>query len=150
MKIADMVSAAVLMALAALTAAGTLDLPYWSDVSPGPAYAARWTALLAAILGAILLGEAATRTGSSTIDWPGREGARRVLLAALLLWAFCIALPIAGFAESGVAFMLAMLLGVQRRPLLPSLATTAITVAGCYAIFIVWLQVKLPIGPFGI
>ena len=150
MRKADIASAVILLALALLAVAGTLELPYWSDVSPGPAFASRWVGIVAAGLGTILLWEAATRTHSSAIEWPGRDGARRVLLSSALLCAFGLLLPYAGFALAGVAFMLAMLLVVQRRPLLPSLLATVVTVAGCYGIFIGWLQVKLPLGPWGI
>ena len=52
MKTADIVSAVVLLAIAAAAAAGTLDLPYWSEFSPGPAFGARWAAALAAALAA--------------------------------------------------------------------------------------------------
>lgn len=150
MRKADMVSAVILLGLALLAVVGTLELPYWSDVSPGPAFASRWVGVIAAVLGVLLLGEAATRTDASVIEWPERDGARRVLLTCVLLSAFGLLLPYAGFALAGVAFMLAMLLGVQRCPLLPSLLATVITIAGCYGIFIGWLQVKLPLGPWGI
>ena len=150
MRKADMASAAILLALAVLAAAGTLDLPYWADVAPGPAFAARWVALIAGALAVILLWEAVTRTSDSAIEWPERDGIRQVLATVTLLWAFCIALPYAGFAAAALGFMLAMLLGVQRRPLLPSLLTSVITGAGGYGIFVAWLQVKLPAGPWGI
>lgn len=150
MRTADIVSAIVLIALAALSAAGTLDLPYWSDTSPGPAFIARWMALVAAVIGAVLLWEAATRARSSPIEWPGRDGVRRVLMAGGLMWAFLLALPWLGFAIAALLFMLAMLMLVQRRPLGASLLATAITVGASYGLFVTWLQIKLPIGLLGI
>ena len=150
MKIADIAAGLILLALAIAAAAGTLDLPYWSEFSPGPAFAARWLALIAGVLAILLLWDALTRTESSAIEWPEREGARRVAFASLLLWAFVLALPRLGFGIAGVLFMLAMLLLVQRRAVLPSLIATAITVGASYALFISWLQIKLPLGPWGI
>ena len=150
MKVADIVSGLILLALAIAAAAGTLDLPYWSEFTPGPAFAARWIALVAVTLAGLLLWEAATRPAHAAIEWPEREGVRRVALAAVLLWAFFLAMPWLGFGLTAVAFMLAMLLLVQRRALVPSLLATGITVAASYAIFITWLQIKLPLGPWGI
>ena len=150
MRKADMISAALLLALAAVVATGTLELPYWADVAPGPAFAARWVAMLAAVLAAILFAEAAQRTSDCAIEWPDRDGVRRVLATCALLWAFAVALPYAGFVLSGFVFMLAMLLGVLRRAPLPSLLASLITVAGGYGVFIAWLQIKLPLGPWGI
>ncbi len=54
-----------------------------------------------------------------------------------------------GFAVSGIIFMLVLLLVVLRRRIVPSLATTAITVAMIQGIFVQWLSVKLPTGPWG-
>ncbi len=150
MRKADMISAATLLGLALLVATGTLQLPYWADVAPGPAFAARWVALIAAALGLILLWEAATRRDDSAVEWPDRDGLRRVLTTGGLLWAFAIALPYAGFVVSALAFMLAMLMVVLRRAPLPSVVASLITVAGGYGIFIAWLQVKLPLGPWGV
>lgn len=150
MKTADITSAAILIALAILVAAGTLDLPYWSEFSPGPAFAARWTALVGGILGALLLWEALTRAQHDPVEWPDREGMRRVALAMGLIWTFFIALPWLGFAASASLFMLAMLLMVLRRQPWPAFAATVITVAATYGIFIAWLQIKLPQGPFGL
>jgi putative tricarboxylic transport membrane protein len=150
MRVADIVSGAILFGLGVLAAAATLELPYWTETTPGPAFAARWVALIGVVLGTMLIAEALSRTDSSAIEWPEREGIRRVLLTIALLWAFCVLLPTAGFVLSALAFMLTMLLGVQRRQLLPSVLASAITVAGCYGIFIVWLQVKLPMGPWGL
>jgi hypothetical protein len=150
MRKADIVSAVVLLGLALLAVAGTLDLAYWAEVAPGPAFAARWVAVIAAVLGAILLWEAVTRTDTSKLEWPERDGLRRVLLTTALLWAFVLALPYAGFAFSALALMLAMLLMVQRRALLPSVLASLITVAGGWGLFIAWLQIKLPVGTWGI
>ena len=55
-----------------------------------------------------------------------------------------------GRGRGEATFMLAMLMGVQRRAPLPSVLASLITVAGGYAIFITWLQIKLPLGPWGI
>lgn len=145
-----MVSAVVLLGIALLVAAGTLHLPYWADVAPGPSFEARWVALVGAGLAVLLFMQAWRNREEAALDWPDRDGLRRVLMTCALLWGFAIALPYAGFAASGLVFMLAMLMGVLRRAPVPSLVASLITVAGGYAIFITWLQIKLPLGPWGI
>ena len=96
-----------------------------------------------------LLWEAFTRSDHASIDWPSREGARRVALAVALLSALVLVLPWLGFALSALVFLLAMLVLVQRRRPAPALFATAITVAFAHVIFIVWLDIKLPQGPLG-
>lgn len=150
MRKADMASAAILLGLALLVFTGTLQLPYWADVAPGPAFAARWVAVIAAVLALVLMWEAFTRTSDSAIEWPDRDGLRRVLATSGLLWAFAVALPYAGFALSAFVFMLVMLIGVLRRAPMPAVLASLITVTGGYGIFIAWLQIKLPVGPWGI
>ncbi len=150
MRKADMTSGAILIGLSGLVAIGTLELPYWPDVTPGPAFAARWVALVGAVLGIILFWQAAGRGEEFPIEWPEPAGTRSVVYACGLLWLFCLSLPFAGFVTSGAVFMMAMLVGVQRMPVWPSALATLITIAGGYGIFIKWLQVKLPLGPLGI
>lgn len=150
MRTADITSSAILLILALVAATGTLGLPYWSEFSPGPAFAARWTALVAAALAALLLWEALARSEHVPVEWPDREGLRRVALTSVLLWAFLALLPWLGFTLDAALLMLIMLLGVQRRRLVPSLVATAIAVAGTWGIFIAWLQIKLPLGPWGL
>lgn len=145
-----MVSAVVLLGIALLVAAGTLDLPYWADVAPGPSFEARWVALVGAGLAVLLFVQAWRSREEAALDWPDRDGQRRVLMTCALLWGFAIALPYAGFAASGLVFMLAMLMGVLGRAPVPSLVASLVTVAGGYAIFITWLQIKLPLGPWGV
>jgi hypothetical protein len=61
-----------------------------------------------------------------------------------------LAVPALGLILSGVALCLFLLLAVERRPLIPSLATTAITVGIVYGVFIAWLGISLPQGVLGI
>ena len=149
MRKADMTSGAVLIGLGAVVATGTLSLPYWSDVTPGPAFAARWVSVISVLLGGLLVWQAFSRAEDFPIEWPDHAGAMSVVRTSSLLWSFCLALPFAGFALAGAVFMMAMLMWVQRRPLWPSVLATAITIGAGHAIFIKWLGIKLPLGPFG-
>ena len=137
-----------MLGLSAIVIAGMSGYAYWSDYAPGPAFAPYLIAGSGIVLSLILL-VTALRGDGEPADWPDAVGGRRVLYTAIGLVLFVAALPYLGFAAAGVAFMLALLLLVLRRRLVPSLATTAITVAMVQGIFVQWLNVRLPIGPWG-
>ena len=150
MKILEIATAVFILALAALVVVGTSDLPYWSDTTPGPAFAPRWVALAGAVIAALLLLYTLRRTDHEAVEWPHGEAMRRVLLAGASLWLFLFLLPVLGFVVASTLFMLSLLLAVQRRSLVPSLITTFVTVAGTYGVFGLWLAIDLPKGPFGL
>jgi hypothetical protein len=91
----------------------------------------------------------ALREGDTPADWPDALGRTRVLSAVAGLVLFIAAMPWLGFTLAGVAFMLVLLTVALRRKVLPSLATTAVTIALIQGIFVQWLSVKLPKGPLG-
>ena len=150
MKLLDIASAVFVLALSALVAVGTSNLPYWSDTTPGPAFAPRWVALAGAVLAVLLLLSTLNRTDHEPVEWPKGESRRRILLAGATLWMLLVLLPLLGFVISGTLFMLSMLLLVERRRLVPALITTAVTMVGAYSIFGWWLAIDLPKGPFGL
>ena len=43
-----------------------------------------------------------------------------------------------------------LLLGLERRPLVPSLFATAVVTGLVYGVFVAWLGIALPVGPLGI
>ena len=150
MKILEIATAVFILALAGLVVVGTSDLPYWSDTTPGPAFAPRWVGLAGAVIAVLLLLYSLRRTDHEPVEWPHGEPMRRVLMAGATLWLFLVLLPLLGFVVSGTLFMLSLLLLVQRRSLVPSLITTVVTVAGTYSVFGLWLAIDLPKGPFGL
>ena len=137
-----------MLGLSAIVIAGMSGYAYWSDYAPGPAFAPYLIAGSGIVLSLILL-VAALRGDEEPADWPDAIGRRRVLYTAVGLVLFVTALPYLGFVGAAVAFMLALLLLVLRRRVGPSLATTAITVAMVQGIFVLWLNVRLPAGPWG-
>jgi hypothetical protein len=72
-----------------------------------------------------------------------------VLLGIAALWLLFVLLPVLGTLIASIVFMLAFLLVVERRPLVPSLITTAITVLMFETVFTLWLGIRLPRGIFG-
>ena len=149
MKTLDIVAALVLLGLSALVAFETWDLPYWSTFAPGPAFASLWVAAAGALIGSVLLIQALRSSGIDSADWPDRAGARQVVLAVAALWLLFASLPYLGTMVGGLVFMLLFLLGIARRPLVPSLAASVLTVAIVETVFVLWLDIRLPTGVLG-
>lgn len=149
MKKIDIAAAIALLGLSALIIAETWDLPYWATFTPGPAFASIWVAVSGLVVGAMLLGQAALAAPGRAVDWPDRTGARQVLLGIAALWLLFFLLPVLGTAISGLIFMAIFLIGIARRPLLPSAFTAVITVVTLELVFAVWLKIDLPAGPLG-
>jgi putative tricarboxylic transport membrane protein len=149
MGMSDVLPAIALLALSAVAAVGTLHLGYWSDFTPGPAFLPSWAAAAGVLLCALRLVEARRPGGATAVEWPGRVGLLRVALAFAALVALAGLSPVLGMMSSAALFMAFLLIVVQRRRLLPSLATTAITTGLIYVVFVRWLGVRLPAGLTG-
>jgi putative tricarboxylic transport membrane protein len=149
MKRLDIASAVVMMLLAGLVVAGTPELDFWDDVGPGSRFMPLWVAGVTAVLSLLLIVEA-RRRAADPVDWPDRAGLRRVASTFAAIIAFVLAAPWLGFVVTTALFVVALLLIVERRPLLPSLMSGLLTAALIHAIFIAWLSIALPKGVFGV
>jgi len=149
MKRFDIASAAVMLVLAALVVAGTPELDFWDEVGPGSRFMPVWVAGVTAVLSLLLMLEARRRAGDP-VDWPDRAGLRRVASTFAGIIAFVLAAPWLGFVVTTALFVVALLLIVERRPLLPSLVSGLVTAALIHAIFIAWLSIALPKGILGV
>jgi hypothetical protein len=150
MRTVDIISSLVMFALSVMVFATTRHLPYWADYAPGSSFAPFWIAMAGAILSLILLVGALRRQDSPPGDWPDRSGATRVIMAAAALWTVIVVAPILGLMPVALAFVLFLLIVVERRPIVPSLATAAVTMALVYGVFSAWLGIAFPKGMLGI
>jgi len=150
MKTVDIVTALLMIALSAVVMLGTRHLEYWSEFAPGSAFAPFWVGAVGAFLGALLLVTTLRRDQHEPHGFPGRHGFGRVVGVTAGLWLMVVAVPFLGFIASGIAFSLFLLLLVEKRPLVPSLTTTAIAVGIVYGVFVAWLGISLPQGMLGI
>ena len=150
MKTVDIVTALLMIALSAVVMLGTRHLAYWAEFAPGSAFAPFWVGAVGAVLGALLLVTTLRRDQHEPHGFPGRHGFGRVLGVTAALWLMVAAVPLLGFIASGIAFSLFLLLLVEKRPLVPSLTTTAIAVGIVYGVFVAWLGISLPQGMLGI
>ncbi|MBS7541880.1 tripartite tricarboxylate transporter TctB family protein [Ancylobacter oerskovii] len=150
MKAVNVITALTLLALSALVLLGTWELPYWAEFAPGSAFAAFWVAVVGIVLAIALLVTTAMDHGGEPHSFPDRRGLVRVAALAAGLWVMVLVIPLIGFVPAAIAFSLFLLLGIERRPLVPSLFTTAVITGLVYGVFIAWLGIALPTGPFGI
>jgi putative tricarboxylic transport membrane protein len=148
MKRLDIATALIMLALCGVVIVGMSGFAFWSDYAPGPSFGPYLIAGSGILLSLLLLIEA-IREDDRPADWPDAIGRSRVLLTIAGLVVFAVALPWLGFLLSTVTFMIVLMIVVLRRRLLPSLATTAVTVALIQGIFVQWLNVRLPTGPLG-
>jgi putative tricarboxylic transport membrane protein len=150
MRGVNIATALVFLALSAVLVAGTWDLPYWSDFSPGPAFAAIWTAAAAAVLALLLLVQERRTPSEEPSHWPDRPAWTRVVMTIAALSLTLGLAPTLGFPVSVALLTLFVLTVVERRRFVPSLVVTVLTAALVHGVFVAWLNVALPRGIFGI
>ncbi len=126
--------------------AGAREMPMWERETPGPgwlpfAFGAMLVALsAAAALQAILRPAPVPEAGG---------GVRKPLLVLGATLAAVLGLELIGFLPSVFLMLLALFALAERKKLLPSLLAAAGVSAALHLIFVVWLGVPLPAGPFG-
>jgi hypothetical protein len=149
MSMSDVIPAVIMLVLSAIVILATWSLGYWTDFSPGPAFAPVWIGAAGILLVVLRLLEArsAARTG---LEWPDRTGLVRIGLTMGGLVALCVLSPIVGMVPSVALFIAFFLLAVARRRLVPTLATVAVTTGLIYGVFVLWLGLRLPTGFFGV
>ena len=149
MRTLDVAPALVMLGLSVVVYAGTRDLVYWSEFTPGPAFLPTWVAGAGVLISLVILAQALRKGGTAKPEWPDKAGGARVVLttAGLVL---CVPLaPHLGFVATTVVFMVGMMLGVLRRKLAPTLLTALTIGVLIYTVFLWWLKVALPTGPLG-
>ncbi len=128
---------------------GARQYPFWARTAPGTGFMPTLLALAGLGLGVALLVSTLRQGQLEPLDLPDRPTRVRVAGALAGLALVIVLTPVIGLLLGQTIFMLFMLLGLQRRPLVPSLVTTAITVGLIYGVFMRWLNVPLPVGPLG-
>lgn len=125
---------------------GASAMTMWDRGTPGPGY-------LPFVFGALLL-PLALLAGAQAVFAPAapsedQGGIRKPLLVLLVTTAAVAALEVAGFPLSVFLMLLVLFAVVERKPPVASLLASAGVTAALYMIFVVWLSVPLPLGPFG-
>ena len=149
MRLADIVSGLVMIALAAFVIWATSALAYWQRLVPGPGFMPYWVSITGVGLGLLVIALAVLRPVPGKVGWPEPRAALRIIACFLALCLVPITSPYIGFLTAAVIFMLFALIVVSRKAVLPSLITTAVIAAMVHFLFNTWLNVRLPSGPFG-
>lgn len=137
--------------LSALVIFDTRHLSYWSDYSPGPAFAPWWIAICGLVLSAALTVQV-LRAAPQDDFWTEETtpaGLFRAGLTFASLIVFLLAIPRLGLVLSSVLTAAFIMLVVLRRAVLPSLVSALISGLIIYGIFVWWLMIPVPKGPLG-
>lgn len=143
----DTLIGALALALAAAFAWQSAALPLGSVSNPGAAFFPLAVAGLLALGGVLMLVAAPASQRLREVAWP--ELGHAVQIVAVCAFA-SLALERLGYRLTVAAMLVALLAGVERKPVLAALAIAAGLSAASYWIFASLLRVPLPTGPWGI
>jgi putative tricarboxylic transport membrane protein len=149
----DRLAAVVLIALAAGAIFAARTLPYWVGNAPGPGFVPFWLGVLLACAAAALL--VRTWAGASARVAPAApvlpSGAAAVRLAAVigLTIATAVLAPVIGFVLASALFMGATLAYLRPGHARANWTATFAAPVVVWLLFVKWLAVPLPAGPFG-
>lgn len=149
MKASDVIPALLMLVLSVAVLIEVWPLEFYGGI-PGPAFLPVWLAVAGAILFVLRLAEARRLGGSMAVEWPARDGIRRVVLTFAGLLVVPVITPLLGMVAAMMLFVAYLMLIVLRQRLGPTLATIAVTTGIVYGIFVQWLGIALPPGVLGI
>ena len=150
MRSADRIAGAALLALAAAFATYALrQYAYWGENGPGPAFLPFWVGLVLALLAAMLL-VGAVRSREAGAPWlPDRTGLLRIGLVLGATIAYVGLLGVLGMTLATVLFLVVLVRWPDRQPWPVAISVAVAVAAANYLVFVRWLHVPLPEGPFG-
>lgn len=155
-RAAEVAAASALLVAGVIVAALSRRLPYWHDFAPGPGFLPTWLGVLLTVAAAFELVVLSKERAASTVSIGDRDPSasdapmsrRAAMLAVLSVGAAFLVSPL-GFVLAIAVFAAAAAwtLAPERRV---ANAMTAIAIpCGVWLVFVAWLGVPLPRGPFG-
>jgi hypothetical protein len=149
-RAADRIAAVLLLAFSAAFAAGALKYyKWWGDEGPGPAFMPFWLGLLMALLAGILLVRSLREKAPGAAWLPHGAGLRRMLAVLALTVAFVAALKTTGMVLGTALFLGAIVRYLGRHRWWVCGAVAAAAAGFNWLVFVHWLRVPMPAGPFG-
>lgn len=142
----DHVAAAALLAVGLAVLALGRELPFGTPASPGPGMLPDLVAIMMMALACVLLVQARLSPPFATIAWDDAAHAAIVMVSAGAAAALYTTL---GFPLTIGLLLLGLMAGVERMPLLTSLAIAAGVTGGTYALLGLLLKTPMPPGIFG-
>jgi hypothetical protein len=150
MRRLDMLVALVLLLASGIMLAGTRELGFWNDFSPGDRFMPVLVAVTLGLLSLALLVTAWRGAGAGeTVAWPDSGASRRVAAFAASIVAFAVAAAWLGFVTASFGFVFLTLVLILRKPIVTCLLAATLTTGLVQGIFISWLGLRLPTGPMG-
>lgn len=146
----DIVSGVVLASLGTYILVTASRWDYLTPNGPGPGFFPVWYGLLMIVLSLALVASrivSKSKDELDPIDWPG-------LLRAFGTWLLFVVgaavMPWLGFVTAFTIVCFSLIFLVFRRPLSQSLIAAIAITAVFHVIFVILLQLDLPVGPLGI
>lgn len=146
----DVVSGALLAALGTYIISRATTWDYMTTNGPGPGFFPLWYGICIVVLSLGLVGSAFVKRSSEThepIDWRGVGRAIVTWLAFVIATAL---MPILGFVIAFTLLCLCLIHMVFRQPLVRSIVASVAITAVFKLIFVILLQLDLPVGALGI
>ena len=150
MRLTHAAPAVLMLALSVVMVTGTLSLGVWQGFTPGPAFFPILIAAFTSVLALLLLVQAIRGTAGEGVAWADRAVLRVVGSVYGALLAFFLVTPYLGMIPAIVAFLLIVMAGILRQPLVGSLCAAAVTTGAIYLVFVLWLAIPLPNGVIGL
>jgi hypothetical protein len=147
---ADRIAGAALLALAiAFVTFALRQYAYWGENGPGPAFLPFWVGLVLALLATMLL-IGALRARDPGEPWlPDRTGLVRIGIVLAATIAYVALLRVLGMTIATALFLVVLVRWPDRQPWPTAIAVGLAIAALNYVVFVRWLHVPLPEGPFG-
>lgn len=145
----DLIAGLVVGSFAGFVIYQASHLPYFSEFGPGPGFLPIWLGTALFSLSLLLALRAVARPGSrggAGVLW---DGLRQPLVTSLGFMLAVALLNRLGFIVSFALLTFFLVFVMERRSLFSALSVTLGAALGFYLVFVTFLGVPLPVGPWG-
>jgi putative tricarboxylic transport membrane protein len=144
---ADRAAALLLLVFGVFVIIEARALPYWTGTAPGPGFVPFWLGVLLVCASAALAAKTPRRT-VAPLDAGGATHARPSIIVALTA-AFALLTLVVGLVVASGIFMAATLTYLRPARTRSNGIAAVATPFAVWLVFVRWLAVPLPAGPFG-
>ena len=141
-------SAIFWVAVGILVCYGANRLGLGSVTEPGSGFIFFWSGLILALLSLTVLAES-VRGSEDTVQEMGKMNWAKIALVLLSLLLYAFFLERLGFVLTTFVLLSFLLGWIERTNWARSLGVASAAVLACFAIFELWLKIRLPKGIFG-
>jgi putative tricarboxylic transport membrane protein len=147
-SIAASASAIFWLAVGILVCNGAIRLGLGSVTEPGAGFIFFWSGLLLVLLSLIVLADS-VRGAEDAVQGMGEMNWAKIALVLLSLWLYALFLERLGFVITTFVLLSFLLGWIEGTNWGRSLAVASAAALACFAIFELWLKIRLPKGIFG-